>query len=176
MLSVGNTLGSSGASPSLDTRVAVGAGVFVVSSAEPTAATDEPRIVATPEQKTPAYNAFEFTYRSDVGKIILLQQNVETGQEVTQVPTEYHLRQYAATQRDQRVQLQQKLTKTSAGEPEEPSGTKTVVVAKTSVAPSGPSTPAPSQPAAPSVAPSATAAAGSAAVARRPLRSEPRAS
>jgi hypothetical protein len=76
MLSVGNTLGSSGASLSLDTRVAVGAGVFVVSPAETSAPVAESRVITTPEQKIPAYNAFEFTYRSDFGKVILLQQNV----------------------------------------------------------------------------------------------------
>ena len=158
MLSVGNTLGSSGASLSLDTRVAVGAGVFVVSPAESSEpAPNTP--IATSQQQIPAYNAFEFSYRSDFGKIILLQQNVETGQEVTQVPTEYHLRQYAANQREQRVQLQQKLYKSSVAQPEAPNGPRTVVTAKTAAAPSGPAAPAASQPAAPSVAPSAVAAA-----------------
>jgi len=156
MLSVGNTLGSSGASLSLDARVAVGAGVFAVSAAETSAPVAETPIASTPDQKLPAYNAVEFSYRSDFGKIILLQQNVETGQEVTQVPTEYHLRQYAASQREQRVQLQQKLYSGSGGAEEAP---KTVVVTKTSGSPSGPSAPAASQPAAPSVAPSAVAAA-----------------
>jgi hypothetical protein len=160
MLSVGNALGSSGASLSLDTRVAVGAGVFVVSPAESSEPVAETRVITTPEQKIPAYNAIEFTYRSDYGKIILLQQNVETGQEVTQVPSEYHLRQYAASQRDQRVQLQQKLYKAPAAETQVQSGPRTVVVAKTTTAaPSGPSAPAASQPAAPSVAPSTVAAA-----------------
>ncbi len=163
MLSVGNTLGTSGASLSLDTRVAVGAGVFVVSAQEPREPVSEPRVLTTSEQKIPAYNSFEFNYRSDFGKVILLQQNVETGQEVTQVPTEYHLRQYAATQRAQRVQLQQKLYKGSGveaqGQGQTEPQTKTVVVAKTTAAPSGPSAPAASQPAAPSVAPSTVAAA-----------------
>jgi hypothetical protein len=161
MVSVGNTLGSSGASLSLDTRVAVGAGVFVVSAAEPSEPAAETRVITTPEQKIPAYNAIEFSYRSDFGKVILLQQNVETGQEVNQVPTEYHLRQYAATQRAQRVQLQQKLYKGGGAEPEAQTQpqTRTVVVAKTTSASSGPSAPAASQPAAPSVAPSAVAAA-----------------
>jgi hypothetical protein len=171
MLSVGNTLGASGASLSLDTRVAVGAGVFAVSAADTSApevvSQAETSDITTPAQKIPAYNAIEFSYRSDFGKIILLQQNVETGQEVTQVPTEYHLRQYAATQREQRMQLQQKLYKGS-GEP----APKTVVTttAKPAVsttastgAPSGnaPSTSAPTAapPASPSVAPSTVAAA-----------------
>src|SRR5690348_12435797 len=102
MLSLGSTLGSSGASLSLDTRVAVGAGVFAVSPAEVSSQVAETPTGATPEQKIPAYHAIEFSYRSDSGKIILLQQNVDTGQEVTQVPTAYHPRQYAATQREQR--------------------------------------------------------------------------
>ncbi|MDQ7247151.1 hypothetical protein [Dongia sedimenti] len=158
MLSIGNTLGSSGASLSLDTRVAVGAGVFVVSP-EPSEPVAETQVISASQQKIPAYNAFEFSYRSDFGKIILLQQNVETGQEVTQIPTEYHLRQYAANQRDQRVQLQQKLYKGSVGAPEAQSGPRTVVVAQTTASPSGTSAPAASQPAAPSVAPSTVAVA-----------------
>jgi hypothetical protein len=157
MVSVGNTLGASGASLSLDTRVAVGAGVFAVSPADASEPVAESRVITTPEQKIPAYNAFEFTYRSDFGKIILLEQNVETGAEVTQIPTEYHLRQYAATQREQRVQLQQKLYKGSSAQ-EARGAPQTVVVAKTAPALSGPAAPAASQPASPSVAPSDGAA------------------
>lgn len=157
MLSVSNTLGSSGASLSLDARVAVGAGVFAVSTAEPSNVVEQTPAVSTPGQKLPAYNAFEFSYRSDFGKIILLQQNVETGQEVTQVPTEYHLRQYAATQREQRVQLQQKLYRGSGAETSEQAAPQSVVVttASRTAAPSGPSAPS----ASPSVAPSTVAAA-----------------
>jgi len=166
MLSVGNTLGTSGASPSLDARVAVGAGVFAVSAAEISAPELETRVITTPEQQIPAYNAFQFSYRSDFGKIILLQQDVQTGQEVTQVPTEYHLRQYAATQREQRVQFQQKLYKgfSAASEP----APKTVVTTTAKPAAStttvstpvvSTSAPSASPPASPSVAPSTVAAA-----------------
>ncbi len=157
MLSVGNTLGNSSGSLSLDARVAVGAGVFAVSAAE-SAPEPQVRAITTPEQKTPAYNAFEFTYRSDFGKVILLQQNVETGQAVTQVPTEYHLRQYAASQREQRVQLQQKLYKASGGESQD-TAPQAVVVTTTAKTAVSTSTPAASPPASPSVAPSAVAAA-----------------
>jgi len=157
MLSVGNTLGNSGASLSLDTRVAVGAGVFAVSAADAGAPELETRVITTPEQKIPAYNALEFSYRSDFGKIILLQQNVETGQEVTQVPTEYHLRQYAATQREQRVQLQQKLYKGSVAETQ--TAPQTVVVTTTAKPAVSTGAPAASPPASPSVAPSTAAAA-----------------
>jgi hypothetical protein len=164
MLSVGNTLGASGASLSLDTRVAVGAGVFAVSAAENSVPEPDTRAVTTPEQKIPAYNAIEFSYRSDFGKIILLQQNVETGQELTQVPTEYHLRQYAATQREQRIQLQQKLYKGfNAGPEPEPktvstSSTKPTIVATTTT-PVSTSTPPAAPPASPSVAPGTAATA-----------------
>jgi hypothetical protein len=159
MLSVGNSLRGTGASPSLDARVAVGAGVFAVSAAETSAPVAETPVVTATGQKIPAYNAFEFSYRSDFGKVILLQQNVETGQEVTQVPTEYHLRQYAATQRQQRVQQFQKLYQGSIGESQERSAAPAVVVttaAKPATAsPSGTSAPS----ASPSVAPSTVAAA-----------------
>ena len=163
MLSVGNTLGTSGASLSLDTRVAVGAGVFAVSAAEVSAPEPAARVITTPEQTLPAYNAIEFSYRSDFGKIILLQQNVDTGQELTQVPTEYHLRQYAATQREQRVQLQQKLYKSSGAGSEPAPKTVVATTAKpavsTTTAAVSTSAPAASPPASPSVAPSAVAAA-----------------
>jgi hypothetical protein len=159
MLSVGNNLGSSGASLSLDTRVAVGAGVFAVSAAEASAAAAQTRVITTPEQKIPAYNAFEFTYRSDVGKVILLRQNVETGQQLTQVPTEYHLRQYAATQRDQRVQQQHQLYKASGGASQGQSAAQTVVVTTTAKTTGASSAPSASPPSSPSVAPSTVAAA-----------------
>ncbi|GAB2175441.1 hypothetical protein [Dongia sp. agr-C8] len=137
--------------------MAVGAGVFAVSAAEASPSEPQPRVITTPtqtaDQKIFAYNAFEFSYRSDFGKVILLQQNVETGAEVTQVPTEYHLRQYAASQREQRVQLQQKLYKGSVGESQ--TAPQTVVVSTGAKPASGPSAP----PASPSVAPSTTAAA-----------------
>jgi hypothetical protein len=156
MVSVGNTSGSTGASLSLDTRVAVGAGVFAISAADASAPAAETPVVTATGQKIPAYNAFQFSYRPDFGKIILLQQNVETGQPVTQVPTEYHLRQYAATQRQQRVQQFQKLYQGSVGETPERSGAPTTVVS-TNAATSPSSVSAP--PASPSIAPSTVAAA-----------------
>jgi len=169
MLNVANTMGA-GASLALDARVAVGAGVFTVGSVEASAPEPGTSAVsaAQPKQTAYNYNAFEFSYRADYGKIILLQQNVETGAEVTQVPTEYHLRQYAATQRAQRMQLQQKLYKGS----DEPAP-KTVVTTTTAKpafaataststpSSSAPSTSAPTAapPSAPSIAPGTAAAA-----------------
>jgi hypothetical protein len=90
--------------------------------------------VALPDQQAPAipvYNAFEFSYRSDYGKIILREQNIETGQEVTQVPSEYHLQQYAAAQRAQRVQQQAKLyhLENAGTQQRQGAGAKTVAAA-----------------------------------------------
>ena len=168
MLNVANTLGS-GASLALDARVAVGAGVFTVGSVEASAPEPGTSAVsaAQPKQIAYNYNAFEFSYRADYGKIILLQQNVETGAEVTQIPTEYHLRQYAATQREQRLQLQQKLYKGSGDPAPKTVATTTTKPAVSTTASTGappssaPSTTGPtaSPPAAPSVSPSTVAAA-----------------
>jgi len=159
MLGVGNTLGSPGASLSLDARVAIGAGVFAVSAPEGSApeasvAVPEPRVAGTPAQKIPAYNAVEFSYRPDIGKVVLLEQNVETGQELAQVPTEYHLRQYAATQREQRVQLQQKLYKNSSGQSQAQTAPQSVPVSAAPKAAVLSAAPTASPPASPSVAPS----------------------
>ena len=41
------------------------------------------------------YNTFEFSYRQDVGKIVLLRQRPDTGEVVQQFPSEYLLRKYA---------------------------------------------------------------------------------
>lgn len=163
MLSLGNAAVGSGASLSLDARVAVGAGVFAVSQADTSAAPVAEAAATGTEQKLPAYNAFEFSYRSDFGKIILLEQNVDTGQEVTQIPTEYHLQQYAQTQRNQRLQQLQQLYQGST--PGGSGKTTTTTVARsdsglsktTTVAASG--APAPAQTAAPAPAPAVAAAA-----------------
>ncbi len=48
------------------------------------------------------YNSFEFVYKQDFGKIVLLRQEPETGNEIAQFPSEYYLKQYAATARAQR--------------------------------------------------------------------------
>jgi hypothetical protein len=45
------------------------------------------------------YNSFEFSYRQDFGKIVLLRQKPDTGEVVQQFPSEYYLRKYADSQR-----------------------------------------------------------------------------
>lgn len=163
MVSVGNAAVGSGASLPLDVRVAVGAGVFAVGQAETSAPVAPAAAGAATDQKLPAYNAYEFTYRSDFGKIILLEQNVETGQEITQVPTEYHLQQYAASQRAQRLQQQEQLFHGSSGSTGKTAGAvaATAAVKSAALANAGgsgatgkvtSSAPAPAAPAAPAVA------------------------
>jgi len=183
MLSVGNTALGSGASLSLDVRAAVGASALAAntnasSSSVDTSATSTAVTLSLPDQQVPAvplYNAFEFTYRSDFGKIILREQNVETGQEVTQIPSEYHLQQYAATQRAQRLQQQSRLlhlVEGGGGQPRSGAGTKTTVSTGTtakaavSTGATGQSAPAPQPAPAPQAAAPAApvvAAAGGAA-------------
>ena len=40
------------------------------------------------------YNSFEFVYRQDIGRIVLIGQSPETGERVIQVPSEQALRVY----------------------------------------------------------------------------------
>jgi hypothetical protein len=51
------------------------------------------------------YNSYEFVYRQDIGRIVLIGQSPETGERVIQVPSEQVLRAYERTVRFER-QLQ----------------------------------------------------------------------
>jgi hypothetical protein len=53
------------------------------------------------------YNSFEFVYRQDVGRIVLIGQSPETGETVIQVPSERALRVYAQTARSARLEQAQ---------------------------------------------------------------------
>src|SRR5262245_51211753 len=53
------------------------------------------------------YNSFEFVYRQDVGRIVLIGQSPETGETVIQVPSERALRVYAQTARSARIEQAQ---------------------------------------------------------------------
>lgn len=57
--------------------------------------------VAIAEQ-TFRYNSFQFIYRQDIGRIVLIGQSPETGERVVQVPSEQVLRAYARTARAER--------------------------------------------------------------------------
>lgn len=72
-----------------------------LSSAEAPDAAPKTVVVNLAEQLR--YNSFEFSYRQDFGKIVLLRQEPETGELVQQFPSEYYLKKYAATERVQRA-------------------------------------------------------------------------
>jgi len=48
------------------------------------------------------YNSFEFIYRQDIGRIVLVGQSPETGERIIQVPSEQVLRAYERTVRVER--------------------------------------------------------------------------
>jgi hypothetical protein len=48
------------------------------------------------------YNSFQFIYRQDIGRIVLIGQSPETGERVIQVPSEQVLRAYERTARAER--------------------------------------------------------------------------
>ena len=52
------------------------------------------------------YNSFEFIYRQDIGRIVLIGQSPETGERVIQVPSEHALRAYERTVRVERQRAQ----------------------------------------------------------------------
>jgi hypothetical protein len=167
MLSTGNSVSGSGAPLPLEMRATVSAGILPTLSqpdASPSAVSfDSAGLDVASVQRTPTYNAFEFVYRQDYGKIVLLEQNGETGQEVTQIPTEYHLQQYAAQQRQQHSSQQQRLFhgangatgKSAGGSVPASAGASGAAGAGTSGAGSrpaiAPAAPPPAQPAAPSL-------------------------
>jgi len=64
------------------------------------------------------YNSFQFIYRQDIGRIVLVGQSPETGERVIQVPSEQVLRAYERTARAQRQLARQTSGQSSSsGEP-----------------------------------------------------------
>ena len=60
------------------------------------------------------YNSFEFVYRQDIGRIILVGQSPETGERVVQVPSEQVLRAYEQTARAEKALNKSQKTSTPA--------------------------------------------------------------
>jgi len=74
------------------------------------------------------YNSFEFVYRQDIGRIVLIGQSPETGERVVQLPSEQVLQAYERTKRVERqAQVQ-------AGEATTPTPSATPQLAKALVA------------------------------------------
>jgi hypothetical protein len=62
------------------------------------------------------YNSFEFIYRQDIGRIVLIGQSPETGERVIQVPSEQVLRAYERT-----VRVERQMERTQSGRSAAPS-------------------------------------------------------
>jgi len=101
--------------------------------------------------KLPLYNSIEFIYKQDYGRVVLLEQQPDTGQEIAQVPSQYRLQQYAATIRAQRRSQLQKLLSEGEGQPSKKGAAPQVATGTgtTGVKPSGTTAPAPTPQTAP---------------------------
>ncbi len=103
MVNGAQTVGSVGSGAALFARASAAANL-PVETAEATA-TAEAAVRAPSNQVVAAigqalrYNSFEFSYRQDFGKIVLLRQKPDTGEVVQQFPSEYYLRKYADGER-----------------------------------------------------------------------------
>jgi|SRR5687768_10211521 hypothetical protein len=75
------------------------------------------------------YNSFQFIYRQDIGRIVLIGQSPETGERVIQVPSEQALRAYERTARAERQLTRQ---------PSDQSSSSSVEPAPSQAAPSQP--------------------------------------
>lgn len=75
------------------------------------------------------YNSFQFIYRQDVGRIVLIGQSPETGERVIQVPSEQALRAYERTVRVERQALIQDSPQQPTSTPPQPQLTKALVAA-----------------------------------------------
>jgi hypothetical protein len=62
----------------------------------------QPQAGAVNASQTFRYNSFEFIYRQDIGRIVLIGQSPETGERVIQVPSEQALQAYERTARVER--------------------------------------------------------------------------
>jgi hypothetical protein len=62
------------------------------------------------------YNSFEFVYRQDIGRIVLIGQSPETGERVIQVPSEQALRAYEHTVRVERQMARIQESRANANE------------------------------------------------------------
>ncbi|WP_374377208.1 hypothetical protein [Dongia sp.] len=110
MVNVAQALGSTGGGAALYARASA-ASVALSSEAATTEPVDAAAAVEAPAVSQRAdltvtalsqaykYNSFEFTYRQDFGKIVLLRQKPDTGEVVQQFPSEYYLKKYADSQR-----------------------------------------------------------------------------
>jgi len=119
---------SSGSVSTLPLSVRAESADSLLSNSAASAQAPDPAFEAADIAKTYRYNSFEFVYKQNFGKIVLLKQEPETGNEIAQFPSEYYLQQYAATARAQRnaelasSRTAEKATAAVSTEGSEPSG------------------------------------------------------
>jgi hypothetical protein len=104
MVNVVQTVSSGASSTAQFARAAAATAVLSTGAGEASGATEAVAVqpadqVVVAAEQTYRYNSFEFSYRQDFGKIVLLRQKPDTGEVVQQFPSEYYLRKYADGQR-----------------------------------------------------------------------------
>ncbi len=77
----------------------------------------QPQAAAVNASRTFRYNSFEFIYRQDIGRIVLIGQSPETGERVIQVPSEQALQAYERTARVERQMDRIQGSKREASQP-----------------------------------------------------------
>jgi hypothetical protein len=80
------------------------------------------------------YNSFEFIYRQDIGRIVLIGQSPETGERVIQVPSEQVLRAYERTVRVERQMQRIQSNRPAASSTPQPTSQPTPQLSKALVA------------------------------------------
>ena len=99
MVNAAATIDTGSTGSSLYTRAAAASAVL---SSETDVAVTAPQVIESKVanlSETLRFNSFEFSYRQDFGKIVLLRQEPETGEVVQQFPTDYYLAKYAESER-----------------------------------------------------------------------------
>ncbi|WP_374652629.1 hypothetical protein [Dongia sp.] len=104
MVNVAQAVSSGVSGTALFVRASAASAALAVAPVGATAATEAAAAqpadqVVVPTAQSYRYNSFEFSYRQDFGKIVLLRQEPDTGEIVQQFPSEYYLRKYADGQR-----------------------------------------------------------------------------
>jgi hypothetical protein len=125
MVNAATAFDTGSASSSLYTRAASAAVVLSSDGEAAPAAANGTKVANLAE--TLRYNSFEFSYRQDFGKIVLLRQEPETGELVQQFPSEYYLQKYAQSERVARQ------SQANANDPDGGSGGDVVDVAAAQV-------------------------------------------
>jgi hypothetical protein len=123
------TTSSASAGPAPSTVQASAAATLSANGAQATtvdaAETSRTQTGAISAEQMFRYNSFQFVYRQDIGRIVLIGQSAETGERVIQVPSEQALRAYERTARAERQIARQRGDQPrSSGSPVELAGSQ----------------------------------------------------